>query len=205
MDRRHPENKSGTIIVFHDYVNAFTTESDQVGAVFAIGKRVEGLELFDCHDTLTDMLPKLIRSYAIDALETRGATPKRAKPKRAREFLQRVIDAPVETFVAVGLGTEIRMSASGLIAGGLVADERVVHLAAFSAPVAANEGDGGGFFANFNSRRRRMYRYAIVLTVHRGSPCEPSMDDYWGESKNCALKPVFTLTPLMRQRLRRAA
>ena len=124
----------------------------------AIGKRVEGLELFDCHDTLTDLLPKLIRSYAIDALETRGATPKRAKPKRAREFLQLVIEAPVETFPAVGLGTEIRMSASGLIAGGLVADERVVQLAAFSAPVAANDDDGGGFFASFKSRRGRMYR-----------------------------------------------
>ena len=104
----------------NDYVGAFTAAPDQVGAVFAIGKRVEGLELFDCHDTLTDLLPKLIRSYAIDALETRGATPKRAKPKRAREFLQLVIEAPVETFPAVGLGTEIRMSAEGLIAGGLV-------------------------------------------------------------------------------------
>ena len=153
-----------------DYVGAFTAAPDQVGAVFAIGKRVEGLELFDCADTLADLLPKLIRSYAIDALEGRsdrwGQTPRgqaprtkrRAKPKRAREFLQRVIEAPVETFPAVGLGTEIRMSAEGLIAGGLVADERVVHLAAFSAPVAANDADGGGFFASFKSRQRRMYR-----------------------------------------------
>jgi hypothetical protein len=141
-----------------DYVAAFTAEPGQCGAVFAIGKRVEGLELFDCADTLGDMLPKLVRSYAIDALEGGRERPKGAKLKRAQEFLQLVIEAPVETFPAVGLGTEIRMSASGLIAGGLVADDRVVHLAAFSAPVAANDGDGGGFFASLNSRRRRMYR-----------------------------------------------
>jgi hypothetical protein len=141
-----------------DYVKAFTAEPGQCGAVFAIGKHVEGLELFDCADTLTDMLPKLVRSYAIDALEGGKSNPKGAKRKRAQEFLQLVIEAPVETFPAVGLGTEIRMSASGVIAGGLVADDRVVHLAAFSAPVAANDGDGGGFFASLNSRRRRMYR-----------------------------------------------
>jgi hypothetical protein len=142
-----------------DYVKAFTAQAGQCGAVFAIGKHVEGLELFDCADTLTDMLPKLVRSYAIDALEGGKSNPQGAKRKRAEEFLQLVIDSPVETFPAVGLGTEVRMSASGLIAGGLVADDRVVHLAAFSAPVAANDGDGGGgFFASLGSRRRRMYR-----------------------------------------------
>lgn len=40
-----------------------------------------------------------------------------------------------------------------------LADDRVVHLAAFTAPAAANDDDGAGFFfTSFKSRQRRMYR-----------------------------------------------
>ncbi len=61
-----------------DYVAAFDASPKQVGAVFAIGDRIEGLEVFDCAETLGEMLPKLVRSYAIDAIEAR--TSGQARP-----------------------------------------------------------------------------------------------------------------------------
>jgi len=144
-----------------DYVGAFTAEAGQVGAVFAIGENIEGLELFDCNETLADMLPKLIRSYAIDAIEQVESHRRNPSSISADAFIQRLAKADVETYPAVGLGTEVRLTAPGVIAGGLVTDERVVHLAAFSAPAESQrqgaENDSRGL-ASLWSRRRRMGR-----------------------------------------------
>jgi len=142
-----------------DYVGAFKPESGQTGAVFAIGEKIEGLELFDCQETLADMLPKLIRSYAIDAIETVEAHRRNPSSVSADAFISRLARAEIETYPAVGLGTEVRMSAPGVIAGGLVTEERVVHLAAFAAAAESNRrGADAEGMARMRTRRRRMGR-----------------------------------------------
>jgi muconolactone delta-isomerase len=138
-----------------DYVGAFSAETGQTGAVFAIGDKIEGLELFDCDETLADMLPKLIRSYAIDAIETVEAHRRNPSGVSADAFIQHLARAEVETYPAVGLGTEVRMSAPGVIAGGLVTEKRVVHLAAFAAAAESNRSNAEGL-ARMRSRRHQM-------------------------------------------------
>jgi len=140
-----------------DYVGAFKIESDQRGAVFAIGERIEGLELFDCRETVTEMLPKLIRSYAIDAVESIGAHRRDPSAEEAETFIGRLVEAEFETYPALGEGTEVRVNGAGVIAGGLVAEGRVVHLAAFAAPeeVGLPGRDSSGF-ARMRTRRGGM-------------------------------------------------
>ena len=138
-----------------DYVGAFSAETGQTGAVFAIGDKIEGLELFDCDETLDDMLPKLIRSYAIDAIETVEAHRRNPSGVSADAFIQHLARAEVETYPAVGLGTEVRMSAPGVIAGGLITEKRVVHLAAFAAAAESNRSNAEGL-ARMRSRRHQM-------------------------------------------------
>jgi hypothetical protein len=140
-----------------DYVRAFRCESSQTGAVFAIGDKVEGLELFDCAETFADMLPKLVRSYAIDAIETVESHRRNPSDDGAKDFVSRLARAEVETYPAIGLGTEVRISAPGVIAGGLIAEERVVHLAAFSATSETKRNNGEGI-ASMRARRRFMSR-----------------------------------------------
>jgi hypothetical protein len=141
-----------------DYVGAFGAGSEQVGAVFAIGNKIEGLELFDCQDTLADMLPKLIRSYAIDAIESVEAHRRNPVSKDAETFIEELMRAKVDTSRAIGLGKEVRLTADRAIAGGLLCDKRVVHLAAFSTPTQTNQNapEQGGMFARFKARRRTM-------------------------------------------------
>ena len=142
-----------------DFVGAFKPESSQTGAVFAIGEKIEGLELFDCTETLADMLPKLIRSYAIDAIETIESHRCNPSSVSAEGFIARLTGAETETYPAIGLGTEVRMTAPGVIAGGLVTDERVVHLAAFAAAAESNRrGADAEGMARMRSRRRQMGR-----------------------------------------------
>ncbi len=104
------------------------------------------------------MLPKLNRSYAIDAIDAIDAIESIASHRRnpeeqsAEAFLAQLRQSEVETYPAVGEGIEVR-----LIAAGLVAEGRLVHLAAFAAAsdASCDEPNSSGF-ARLCARRRGM-------------------------------------------------
>ena len=54
-----------------EFVAAFLPAERQVGAVFLVNGRVVGLELFDAPSTWRKLSPKLVRSYALDAIDRR--------------------------------------------------------------------------------------------------------------------------------------
>jgi len=112
-----------------DYVRAFRAEPGQRGAVVALDGRVVGLELFDSAAAFARYLEKLVRSYALDALETANGKDLAPPEAEARAFLDRVRGAGTETFPALGEGEDIRLSGEGITGGALVAEGRVVHLA----------------------------------------------------------------------------
>jgi len=139
-----------------DYVEAFDPVEGQVGAMFAVGGKISGFDLFDDPSTLSAMLPKLVRSYAVEALGVPSNGCRRPGRKRAAAFLRRVAGAEVESYPAVGLGTDVRLTGRGVVAGGLVHDGRLVHLAAFATTDTRSRGNGGSGrgMASIHSRRR---------------------------------------------------
>jgi hypothetical protein len=65
-----------------EFVRAFEPVAGQIGAVFFVNGEPAGLELFDAPATWRKLAPKLIRSYAVDALDRsrrRGATMQSAE------------------------------------------------------------------------------------------------------------------------------
>ncbi|HSB77481.1 MAG TPA: DUF6569 family protein, partial [Candidatus Methylomirabilis sp.] len=72
------------------YVRAFLPLPEQTGAIFALEGKVVGLELFFSPDTLAKLLPKLVRSYALDAIEIPGTDSPSAPPDSAASFLTQV-------------------------------------------------------------------------------------------------------------------
>jgi len=52
-----------------EFTRAFTWQEGQCGLAFAIGGRVLGLEVFDHAEAMRRFFQKLVRSYALDALE----------------------------------------------------------------------------------------------------------------------------------------
>jgi hypothetical protein len=124
-----------------NYVDAFTAVDGQVGAVFAVGRRIEGMELFDADRTFGELLAKIVRSYAIDAME-RPLESVEPNLSAAPRFVQRIKRAHAETYRAVGLGTDLRLRGHGIIAAGLIHEECIVHLAAFAAPAVYRRTDG---------------------------------------------------------------
>lgn len=113
------------------FVAAFEACAAQVGACFAINGRVRGLELFDNSDTCARLLPRLIRSYALDAIEERTSPPA-TDAHGVDDFLRAVSACAVDRFTARGEGEDLRIRSNTVAGGALAARSRIVHLCAFS-------------------------------------------------------------------------
>ena len=155
----------------NDYVRDVTPAPDQVGAIFAVGDRRYGLDVFDRPGTLAAFLPKLVRSYAVDALDfslaasggqVRERDPDAGKPaplSGARDFLERLRAGSFDDHPAVALGRDVGIRADGAIGGALVADDVTVHLSGFSDPRSHRRGgDDDRVYAPHRQRRDALRR-----------------------------------------------
>lgn len=126
------------------YVGAVRAAPGQCGAVFAIDGKVVGLELFDSAGTFARYLPKLVRSYAMDAAETRETKTVPPVEEAVRRFIEEMQAAATQNFKALGEGEDVRIEGGAIAGGALVHGERVVHLAAFrvdgASPTLARKG-----------------------------------------------------------------
>lgn len=114
-----------------EYTRAITFLPGQRGALFAVDGRLCGLELFDHPETLRKLLPRLVRSYALDALDTLEPRAKPPRAESARTFLRLLTSAQIHEQPALGLGTDVRLECRTLIAGALLLGARLIHLCAF--------------------------------------------------------------------------
>jgi hypothetical protein len=113
----------------------FAAPADCQGAAFAIGGRIAGADLFDQAKTLAQLWPKLIRAYALDALEL---PPSRINDEVSQPTLQQWIrgaaEAPFEPFKSPGAGQDVRFQVATLSGSALVLDDLPVHVELFSGP-----------------------------------------------------------------------
>jgi len=113
-------------------VQKFSPVAGQVGAAFAINGEIIGFDLFDRASTLTKLLPKLVTSYAIQALSRRADKSVEAPGEEAvRELFDSVSNSPGRSFNAPGEGEDVRIEEAGLSAAALVAKGRLIHLCGF--------------------------------------------------------------------------
>jgi len=113
------------------YREAFQAQEGQVGAVFAVNGRVEGIEYFDSPQPFQKYLGRLVCSYAVGAMLEPCTGAAVASDEAVKDFLEQVANAETESYSALGIGEDLRLSAGALAGGALVAEDRVVHLAAF--------------------------------------------------------------------------
>ncbi len=114
----------------NEYLQAIEVMDGQVGAVFAINGQIRGVELFDCSATCRKLMPKVIKSYALDAIDEESTQPV-DNGLDVEGFLSAVAQAEVSVHPAVGEGEDIRISAAEIAGGALEAHGRLIHLCAF--------------------------------------------------------------------------
>ena len=144
------EHFSGSV---DEYVAAFSATETQVGACFVINGKICGLELFDVSSTCSKLMPKLIRSYAIDAIEEQQVTTPTTSPG-ILEFIRLVAAAPADSFNALGEGEDLRIHSAAIAGGALAARERIVHLCAFSQETEAGSEGGSDNMRRASERQR---------------------------------------------------
>ena len=139
-----------------EYLAAFTVAEGQTGALFAINGEVVGLDLFDCTETLRGLLPKLVESYALDAIDEAGSANGVAEKEAAMSLIRSAAQASLQRFAALGEGEDLRLQGDGLAGGALAVDGRVVHLCVFRLRGQGGERPGhrGSGMIRASSRRR---------------------------------------------------
>jgi len=137
-----------------EYLKAFRLVDCQVGAVFAINGEVVGLECFGYQITFSKFFPKLVQSYALDALDwVDEAGKSQVSSESIRHFPEGVQKADGQSHPSLGLGKNARFEDNSISAASLVHEGRVLHLSAFSH--SGHKSDGNRVpFERFSQRRR---------------------------------------------------
>jgi hypothetical protein len=117
-------------ISVEEYVRALECPRGACGVIFACAG-VFGMDLFDRPETLAQLFPKLVRSYALDALDSEKV-PAVPPVSAALGFLKHAGAAPSVTEPAVGLGKDIRFTGTSAAGAALWAEGCYIHVCAFS-------------------------------------------------------------------------
>jgi hypothetical protein len=137
------------------YVEQLKCVEGQLGAVFSIKGRLVGMELFDRVDTSRLLMPKIIRSYALDAIDPGYRGNKNSGISSPAEVIERVIRSSYTSHKAVGEGEDLRFDSTPNIAGGaLFARDRIIHLCAFISAEESATDDGNSYQTSASLRRR---------------------------------------------------
>ena len=115
------------------YVSSFKPEPEQVGVMVLINGRLQGLDSFGKKTTWRSVFPKLVRSYAMDAIVRSTVEPAAgpASEMSPEAFLHELTGAPREAYDSAGIGKDFRIETDNLIGAALVLDDHLLHLTAF--------------------------------------------------------------------------
>jgi hypothetical protein len=158
------------------YLKAFSCGTDQKGVLVMIGGTVMGFDFVSQGKAFASLFPKLIKSYAmeawlesrkkgkgtkakgaiegeaIDAMGTAGAAGADLAQDNAKAFLTFIERCGQKTYDSVGMGQDVRFDGEGVVGSALVVDEKLIHMAVFSATDTEKAGNMAGM------SRRRSFR-----------------------------------------------
>ena len=138
-----------------EYLSQFHPVDMQTGAVFMINGRIAGLEGFARPDTFSKVFGKLVRSYALDAIDWFDPEKEPVTQDDAVSgFLADAQAATVEPHSAVALGIDCRLRSNKVIGFALVFDGQVLHLSIFAPANGAKQTGETSRMGRFSARRR---------------------------------------------------
>jgi hypothetical protein len=126
-------------LVHQDYAARLTDLSSRLqapegchGVLFAVAGQIEGADIFDQPATLAKLWTKLMRAYALDAMEIGEKESPPITTEDALRWLQAAAGANTESYPSPGIGRDVRLEATALSGSALIVDEQAVHLELFT-------------------------------------------------------------------------
>lgn len=116
-----------------EFVSGIEPVAGQVGAAFLVDGQFAGLDVLAGPDLLARLLPKLVRSYALDAMDGNHPSGDKGIPILAgigsvQNALAGITRMASARHPAVGRGEDLRLKGEGLVGGALIADGALIHL-----------------------------------------------------------------------------
>jgi len=119
-----------------NYLETFILHEGQRGILVFINEKIAGLDYVSSPRAFTDLYPKLLKSYIMDALVEKGKNGSPVDPGDAGKFVNSIAEADESSHPSISLGEDHRYKGRDLLASALVHKEELIHLAAF--PVEGN-------------------------------------------------------------------
>jgi len=132
-----------------EYLEAFTCVSDQKGLIAFIDGEIVGFDFLSLESAYGHLHPKLVKSYAMEALLPKE--PKVEKPdiKEAKIFIDEALKCEEKKYKSVGNGWDFRYEGKSLVGSALKFEKKVIHTAFFR----ITESEKAGKIAGYRKRR----------------------------------------------------
>lgn len=135
-----------------ELLKAFDALPHQKGLLAFLNGEVVGFDILSLQSAYETLHPKLLRSYAMDALLDGPTGHARPSIAKAKAFLQQAAACGEASYESIGHGHDYRYESRALLGSALLFRETVIHAAFFR----ASGGDTTERMSGY--RRRRGYR-----------------------------------------------
>jgi hypothetical protein len=133
-----------------EYLKVFTYVPDQKGIFVFIGGDVVGLDFISREIAFEKLHPKLVKSYAMEAILESKEEGRKPEKKQAEDFLKQAAVCEEKKYDSVGKGCDYRFTGKNIVGSALMVDDKVIHMAFFR----ITESEKAGDMASFKRRRR---------------------------------------------------
>ncbi len=135
-----------------EYLQAFRCIRDQKGFLVFRGGEPVGFDFISREKAFEELFPKMVKSYAMEAVLEDTQDEKDVEPGLAEGFIKEASECSEKTYDSVGSGRDYRYESKTMVGSALAVDDSVIHMAFFR----VSESDKTGEMAS--TRRRVRYR-----------------------------------------------
>ncbi len=135
-----------------DYLKALDCLPHQRGLLAFVNGDIAGLEIISRESAYASLHPKLVKSYALDALLEGNGKPGKPDKSEAEAFFKEAAACEATKYKSLGHGWDHRLEGGKIVGSALVYRTVVIHLALFRTEESEKVGPMTGY------RRRRGFR-----------------------------------------------
>lgn len=136
----------------NEYLKAFRFVSGQKGLLVFIAGEAVGFDFLSKEKALEAVFPKMIKSYAMEAVLEDKKDETKPERQKAEEFLKEAAACEEKKYESIGKGHDYRYEGKAIVGSALAVDDKVIHMAFFH----VSESDKTGEMAS--TRHRVRYR-----------------------------------------------
>jgi len=133
-----------------DYCEAIQLVEGQTGLLVLVSDQVVGLDCISQPSAFAELYPKLLKSYAMDAILSESNHSSKDPIRLAKDFLRDAGSANKTVHDSVGYGQDLRFTGDSIVGSGLQVDQTMIHVAFFCSQAS----ERGNRMSSSRNRRR---------------------------------------------------